>query len=101
MFFNTQINTMITYNDHPFLLFFSQDMQTRFDELTFQTSNEEAKQFLLNSIGWSEMFFFATSMNTLNKKDSTTNYLVTPESLDLYHNDIRVKFKNFIYFCIF
>ena len=90
---------MITYNDHPFLLFFSQDLHSRFDELTFQTSCEEANQFLSDSKGWHEMFGFVASMNTLNKKDTTTNYLVTPETLDLYHNDKKFRYYQFHDFC--
>ena len=90
---------MITYNDYPFLLFFSQDFQTKFDELTFLTSCEEANQFLSNSRGWHEMFTIATSLNTLNKKDTSTNYLVTPETVDLYHNDKKFRYYQFHDFC--
>lgn len=90
---------MITYNDYPFLLFFSQDLHTSFNELTFLTPCEEANQFLSNSKGWHEMFNFATAMNTLNKKDASTNYFVTPETLDLYHNDKKFRYYQFHDFC--
>ena len=86
---------MINYNDHPFLLFFSQNSKSSFDELIFQTSGDEANHFLENSKGWSEMFAFASSMNTFYKKDCSTNYWVTPETLDLYYNDKKKRYHLF------
>ena len=87
--------TKITYNDHPFLLFFSQDYKTRLDELTFQTNGEEANYFLDTSKGLAQMFVIATAMNAHHNKDVSTNYIVTPEALEIYHNDKKQRYHLF------
>jgi len=75
---------IITYNTHPFLLFFSQDSETALPELPFVTSSQEDNDFLDKSKGLNDMFNFVFAMNSIKKTNATTNYFYVPSpTLDI------------------
>ena len=75
------MNHQITYNTHPFLLFFSQDCETRVSELPFNILSDDDGKFLENSKGFSEMFDFVFAMNSHKKKNASTNYFYAPSPM--------------------
>jgi len=81
------IEKMITYNDYPILLFFSQTMQSHLGEIPFETNCEDAEQFFSNSEALEEMFNYVTAANTLSQKDVSTYYLLSPETQKLFQED--------------
>jgi hypothetical protein len=86
---------MVNYNDYPTLLFLSYDRDTAPDELPFEVGNENVREYLSRCKGFQDMFANIAAKNSLQKENTTTNYLLTDT---LFHKiDDDYYFRN-LYF---
>lgn len=90
----------ITYNDYPSLLFLSYNKDNAPEELPFEVASLPVKNFLANSKGYHNLFGYIAVKNSLENKNTTTNYLLDDrlfhriDSDDHFRNE---QFKNFFF----
>ncbi len=88
----------ISYNNYPSLLFLSYNKDNAPEELPFQVASLQVQEYLSKCKGYKEMFSYIAVKNTLEEKNTTTNYLLSDElfsktdSNDEFRNQ---EFKNF------
>ena len=69
----------INYNDYPTLLFLSYDKDTAPTELPFEVAHVGAREYLTARKGFQEMFAYIAVQNSLQKHNTTTNFLLEDE----------------------
>lgn len=88
----------ITYNEYPTLLFLSYNDENAPEELPFEVASLQVKAFLSNCIGYQEMFAYIAVKNSIENKNTTTNYLLSDRMFNLVeHNETfrNTHFRNF------
>ncbi len=88
---------MITYNQYPSLLFLSYDKDNAPEDLPFEVSSINVRNWLSKSKGYGEMFGIIASLNTIGNRPK--HYWLNDNNFNLveYNDGFRnINFRNFI-----
>lgn len=88
----------VTYTNYPLLLFTSYDKESAPQDLPFEMPDNSTLAAVQKSQGFGMMFGYIAVKNTLEKKNSTINYFLTPSTFNSVEHNANFRNSNFQYF---